>query len=686
MRKAAVLLLLAAAPLAAQEYRAFWADAFHHGFKTASQVEQMLDDLVTANANAVVAEVRRRGDSYYLRSLEPPADDPDYTPSFDALQYLVERAHARGIEAHAWFPVLPVGASNNPDHVAARHGPAAPGAEMWMTVSNAGKISTSLDPGHPDAARYTADVILEPAQYYEVDGIHLDYVRYPEDANYGWNPTAIARFQRLHNRTGAPAVSDPAWAQFRRDQVTALVRQIYLRAFAIRPSIKVSAALITWGNGPASDAEYRTKDAYSRVFQDWRGWLEEGIIDLGIPMNYFRETSVYAPMLDRWMEYEKDRQYGRGLLVGPAIYLNPIEASMAQLERALAPSAAGNRALGVCFYSYASTNTLDAAGAPVTPNADFYRAAAERFGERADVPVLPWKANSTRCHAYGWLEVEGGVAWLKDGAEMFIESDTRPAVFSTVTDGTGFFGAVDLPPDRYRVRLERAGRELYRATPQDVAAGAAARFDIRLKAADFAAVIPRVARADKTAAAPGDIVVLEGTAFAPGHAPATAVPLPVELGRTQVVVNGTAAPLYSVAAGRIELQLPYARADVWTITVRHAGLESEPFRLRFVPAAPVILSAARAGDYLVIAATGLGAVNPVIPAGLGGGAEEPYSRTTLPVTVLFGGTEVAPSYAGLAPYYPGRYQINARLPEGFTRGEVRVRLGDATSNSVSVRF
>ena len=119
-----------------------------------------------------------------------------------------------------------------------------------MTVSNAGKISTSLDPGHPDAARYTADVILEPAQYYEVDGIHLDYVRYPEDANYGWNPTAVARFQRLYNRTGTPAVSDPAWAQFRRDQVTALVRQIYLRAFAIRPSIKVSAALIIMGERP----------------------------------------------------------------------------------------------------------------------------------------------------------------------------------------------------------------------------------------------------------------------------------------------------------------------------------------------------------------------------------------------------------------------------------------------------
>ena len=68
----------------------------------------MLDDLsAAANANAVVAEVRRRGDSYYLRSLEPPADNPDYAPSFDALQYLVERAHARGVEARAGSPCCP---------------------------------------------------------------------------------------------------------------------------------------------------------------------------------------------------------------------------------------------------------------------------------------------------------------------------------------------------------------------------------------------------------------------------------------------------------------------------------------------------------------------------------------------------------------------------------------------------
>ncbi|MGH9662268.1 MAG: glycoside hydrolase family 10 protein, partial [Bryobacteraceae bacterium] len=316
------------------QYRAFWADAFHAGYKNPGEVDRMIEDVVAARGNMILLEIRHRGGSYYLKSLEPPVEDATYTQGFDALQYLIERAHARGIEVHAWYPVTPLWpfarAPIDPRHVWHAHGPHAPGPDMWMTVSSAGRVSTSVDPGHPDVLQYLADVILEPARHYDLDGLHLDYIRYPEDANYGWNPAAVERFQRLENRAGNPLAGDARWSEFRRRQVTQLVRQIYLRLQSIRPQAKLSAALITWGNGPASDAEFRSKDAYSRVFQDWRGWLEEGILDLGIPMNYFRDQTNRA-FFDRWNEYEKDRQYNRGVLIGPAIYLNSVPESMAQL-------------------------------------------------------------------------------------------------------------------------------------------------------------------------------------------------------------------------------------------------------------------------------------------------------------------------------------------------------------------
>lgn len=684
-----VLLLLAAALAAeAQQYRAFWADAFHSGFKNPADIDQMVENLAPAKANAVFVQVRRRGDSYYLRSLEPPAQDSTYAPGFDALEYLVQKARPRGIEVHAWFVVGPLwlaslGSPQDPRHAWHSHGPGASGDEMWMTVDSTGKkISNSLDLGHPDAARYLADVILEPARHYELDGIHLDYIRYPEDADYGWNPKAIERFQRLANRTGNPSPSDPAWAEFRRKQVTDLVRQIYLRAYAIRPSTKVSAALITWGNGPASDSEYLTKDAYRRVFQDWRNWMEEGILDLGIPMNYFREAS-YSAWLDRWLEYEKDRQFRRAMMPGLGIYLNSITDSISQARRVLAPSAAGNKAIGVNFYSYASTNTL-VNNVPARPNQEFYRAAAELFGDSAVPPALSWKANPDRGHIYGWLEVDGGPAWLKDGATVWIESETGGRAVHAITDGTGFFGAVDLPPDRYRVRIERSGKEIHRATAQELQAGAAARFDIRLKAEEFAPVLPLIRGTAQGIAAPGDVVVLSGSALARESAQAPGVPLPQELAGVQVVVNGLAASLYSVSPERIVFQAPYERAESWSITVRHDGLESVPFLLGGVEASPVILAVRRAaGGYLEIYATGLGLTDPPATAGTGGAASEPYNLVVLPVSVRLraaqGEFTLQPLYAGLAPSLPGCYQVNVRLPEGVAEGEVRFQVGPALS-------
>ena len=483
------LLLIAASTACAQQYRAFWVDAFHYGFKTPSQVDQTIEDMAAAKCNAIFAEVRSRGNSYYVNSVEPPAEDPDYAPGFDALQYLIDRAHAMGIEVHAWFPITPLWTNAkppvNPEHLWYKHGPAVAGDDMWMTVDSTGKTGTSLDPGHPGAFEYLADLVVNVAANYDLDGVHLDYIRYPETASFGYNPFAIRRFQRLYGRAGVPAGSDAQFSEFRRAQVTALVRQIYLRIFAVKPRVKVSAAVITWGNGPLSDDEFRTKDAYSRVFQDWRGWLEEGILDLAVPMNYFREQQFPA-YLNRWMEYEKDRQYGRMTSIGIAPYLNSIADSLAQAARAMAPSAAGNTASGIFFYSYASTNTLDSRGVPMVPNSEFFNALGNTFATPADTPDLPWRTHPARGHVYGWVRIEDGAPERHDGLALTIESDTGNDISREIfTDSTGFFGAVDLPPDRYRVRLLKDGQEIFRSVPQNVDAGSAAMFEIFLHDSDI---------------------------------------------------------------------------------------------------------------------------------------------------------------------------------------------------------
>jgi uncharacterized protein (TIGR03437 family) len=230
----------------------------------------------------------------------------------------------------------------------------------------------------------------------------------------------------------------------------------------------------------------------------------------------------------------------------------------------------------VVFYSYANTNIISG-GSPALPNAEFYRAAGEAFGDPVPPPVFPWKARPERGQVYGWLAVEPGPAW--------------------------------------------------RTVAQDLGAGAAVLFHMFLKEADFSGVLPRVSRAAREAASPGGLVALSGSNFAAEFAPATAVPLPLELAGAQVLVNGTAAPLFSVSPERLELRMPCLPAPSWNIVVRRAGLESAPFRLSAAAATPVILGVRQPADgYLETCAWGLGAANPPARAGSGGAAARRAGR------------------------------------------------------------
>ena len=103
------------------EIRAFWVDAFHDGAKTPAQVDQLVADALPSNVNTLIVQVRRRGDSYYNMTTEPRAEDPVLQEGFDALQDLIDKAHAHGIEVHAWLNTLVLDGQS--DHHARGHEP-----------------------------------------------------------------------------------------------------------------------------------------------------------------------------------------------------------------------------------------------------------------------------------------------------------------------------------------------------------------------------------------------------------------------------------------------------------------------------------------------------------------------------------------------------------------------------------
>ena len=452
-------------PPGPEEFRALWVDAYHPGIKTRQQIDELVETAQAANLNALVVQVRRRGDTYYPSALDPWAADAD--PSFDALAYLIEKAHAAGIEVHAWATTLALWDGQTPpaapNHTFNLHGPTATGRDYWLMTSYTGEELPGnqtyyLDPGHPDVVDYTVAIYAELAAHYDLDGIHLDRVRYPEfDGAYcqnspdwrcqdwGYNPTSVARFQAQTGRQDIPEPPDPAWVQWRRNQVTALVRKIYLTVTAIKPQMRISAAVSTSGSPPSAYYPWETRTPYIHQLQDWRGWLEEGVLDLALPMTY-RDEDTYAGQFDGWISWEKDHQYGRRTVVGTGLYLNEVVDSMAQWRRARLPSALGNRALGLCGYSYATPSSEGA-----TRRSFVNVAVTEVLTRSAPAPELPWKDDPNVGHLMGKLILAPPCSSPVDGTSLTLEG---PQHRTLVTDGSGWFGAVDLPPGEYQLAVE----------------------------------------------------------------------------------------------------------------------------------------------------------------------------------------------------------------------------------------
>jgi uncharacterized lipoprotein YddW (UPF0748 family) len=333
------------------QYRAIWVDAYRDGIKTRKQVDRLIADAQRANINTLIVQVRPSGNAYFNRSIEPRSSDPALAPPpYDPLANILQKAHAAKPPLQVWAWLNTYAVSRN-SQVYKQH------AADWGNRTYGGVTGGYLDPGNPDVERYTHDVFVDLVRNYDVDGLHFDFVRYPEGGDWGYSPAAVARFDADTGRTDVPDPYDLQWDQWRRDRVTELVRSVYHDATALRPQLVVSAALIAYGKGPANEDEWRTTRTYSEVYQDWHSWLAEGILDVGIPMNYDSEWNPrHASWFDQWASWEKDNQGSRRLMIGVAAYLNYPEHTLAQLQRALRPSAAGHQAAGVAIYSYGSTS------------------------------------------------------------------------------------------------------------------------------------------------------------------------------------------------------------------------------------------------------------------------------------------------------------------------------------------
>lgn len=394
-------------PAAPAETRALW--VLRSSLTSPASISTLVHTASQQGFNTLLVQVRGRGDAYYASTLEPRAADLSHQPaSFDPLGTVLAEAHQAGLRVHAWVCVDLVSSAVDlptaPDHLVYRH-------PEWLMVPRPiaqdvakldpknpayiGKIARwtrgELDvveglyasPITPESAAYTRQVIEDLATRYNLDGVHLDYARYPNQ-QFDYSRFAIAEFRSAMQPRLTPAArleldaletTDlfaypdrfPAeWTAFRRDRLTALVADIRRVVRAVRPDAMVSSAV-------APDPQ----DAFDERLQDWRGWATNHLVDAVAPMAYTQEPSRFAEQIAA--AREAAAAGGAAVWAGIGAYrLSPAQTiDNIQVARKLGAS-------GIVLFSY------DSLTGPKPPAPDYLATVGRAaFAANAAPPQLP---------------------------------------------------------------------------------------------------------------------------------------------------------------------------------------------------------------------------------------------------------------------------------------------------------
>lgn len=305
------------------EVRALWVT--RASLTSPASIASLVDSASASGFNTLLVQVRGRGDAYYASTIEPRADAlTGQDADFDPLDVVLRLAHAQGLRVHAWIDVNLVSSAtefaSSRSHIVWRH-------PDWLMVPRplaydlahtdvrspeyVGKLARwtraaddveglFASPILPDAANHVVRVIDDVVQRYPVDGVHLDYIRYP-GPQFDYNLGALQAFRQDLDAAMTPAERrrfDPSsvaaliaatdtyperWTGFRRSRLNALVLRIRTVVKKRRPDAILSAAVYP-------DAQ----EASSVRFQDWSMWVENRWLDVVCPMVYTPDAQTFA--------------------------------------------------------------------------------------------------------------------------------------------------------------------------------------------------------------------------------------------------------------------------------------------------------------------------------------------------------------------------------------------------------
>ncbi len=264
----------------------------------------ILDKLKAANFNTVVMQMRTRAAVIYPSAIEPwdacLTGKYGVGPGYDPLAFAIEECHKRGLQLHAWLVAIP-GNKLAQAKAMGRMSLDKRKPNLCLKTSD----GYMLDPGLAETADYLASLCEEITRNYDIDGISLDYIRYPEKELKFSDQQTYRRF----------ANKGQSLADWRRNNISRCVKVIHDRVKAIKPWVALSCSPV----GKFSDTHRYSSggwNAYHAVAQDAKRWLKEGWMDILMPMMYFRGNHYFPFALD-WQE----DSYGRCVASGLGVYM-----------------------------------------------------------------------------------------------------------------------------------------------------------------------------------------------------------------------------------------------------------------------------------------------------------------------------------------------------------------------------
>ncbi len=307
-------------------------------FKSANDVVRIMENAKDLGATTVFFQVRGNATVFYPSKHEPWAwelsdlnpSDPPKDPGWDPLATAIQEAGRWGLSIQAWMNAFPAwrGTDSPPwksNHLWRTN-------RSWFILDQRGRLlkPTStfysfLSPGIPEVREHLANVFKEVAvNYPNVDGIHLDYIRYParnevgRNRDFSYDKPTVDAFRKKFKKYPNPDLKE--WQQFKCEQVAETIR-------AIRTSIRDASPTMQLSSTCVADIDHATGE----TGQDVRIWVENDLVDTLIPMVYKQSTPEIRDLLDSFEEF-LGKEWNQHLVAGLNVDFNASQEIRRQLQ------------------------------------------------------------------------------------------------------------------------------------------------------------------------------------------------------------------------------------------------------------------------------------------------------------------------------------------------------------------